>query len=196
MPIVIDSWHGVVMAAVFQIWHASPDFPAISGKLCLRFPSVHVNYLEGETNITKMASNTNREDDSNPRKKFEDVCRELNMDGETSEEAWKSYEKIKTNYSLEVCCWTVYFVVTDTPRNCFFVEIERFVWAINLTFAPKRLYFTHFLSVAFQGKSIHWLACALYVACRRSVVPTVDSSGTVEGNCVSLTRLIRASGLR
>ncbi|KAK3744453.1 hypothetical protein QZH41_012866 [Actinostola sp. cb2023] len=93
-----------------------------------------------------MASNTNREDDSDPRERFDSVCRELNMDEDTSEEAWKSYERIRTNYSLE-------------------------------------------------GKSIHWLACSLYVACRRSVVPTVDSSGTVEGNCVSLTRLIRASGL-
>ena len=53
--------------------------------------------------------------------------------------------------------------------------------------------FKHFL---FQGESLHWLACALYVACRKSVVPTVDSSGTVEGNCVSLTRLLRAAKLR
>ncbi|KAG8131886.1 hypothetical protein E2320_009781 [Naja naja] len=39
-----------------------------------------------------------------------------------------------------------------------------------------------------KGDIIHWLACALYVACRRSVVPTVGSS-LMKGNCVSLTRI-------
>ncbi|XP_053519234.1 retinoblastoma-like protein 2 isoform X2 [Artibeus jamaicensis] len=42
-----------------------------------------------------------------------------------------------------------------------------------------------------MGNDLHWLACALYVACRKSV-PTV-SKGTVEGNYVSLTRLLRCS---
>lgn len=54
----------------------------------------------------------------------------------------------------------------------------------------------NYQALFFQGDSLHWLACALYVACRKSVVPTVDSSGTVEGNCVSLTRLLRAAKLR
>uniref|UniRef100_A0A0L8H0F6 Retinoblastoma-associated protein A-box domain-containing protein n=1 Tax=Octopus bimaculoides TaxID=37653 RepID=A0A0L8H0F6_OCTBM len=40
-----------------------------------------------------------------------------------------------------------------------------------------------------EGEPLHWLACAAYVACRRSVVPTVGQ-GTMEGNCVSLTRLL------
>ncbi|XP_036922206.1 retinoblastoma-like protein 2 isoform X3 [Sturnira hondurensis] len=42
-----------------------------------------------------------------------------------------------------------------------------------------------------MGNDLHWLACALYVACRKAV-PTV-SRGTVEGNYVSLTRLLRCS---
>ncbi|KAL7985467.1 hypothetical protein Chor_004037 [Crotalus horridus] len=33
-----------------------------------------------------------------------------------------------------------------------------------------------------EGDIIHWLACALYVACRRSIVPTVGSS-LMKGNC-------------
>lgn len=48
---------------------------------------------------------------------------------------------------------------------------------------------THYV---LEGEQLHWLACAAYVACRRSVVPTVGH-GTVEGNCVSLTRLIRTA---
>ncbi|KAL5021351.1 hypothetical protein ScPMuIL_000506 [Solemya velum] len=43
-----------------------------------------------------------------------------------------------------------------------------------------------------EGDQIHWLACTLYEACRRSIVPTVGR-GTVEGNCVSLTRLLRSA---
>uniref|UniRef100_G3URC1 Uncharacterized protein n=1 Tax=Meleagris gallopavo TaxID=9103 RepID=G3URC1_MELGA len=41
------------------------------------------------------------------------------------------------------------------------------------------------------GNELHWLACALYVACRKAI-PTV-SRGTVESNYVSLTRILRCS---
>jgi hypothetical protein len=36
------------------------------------------------------------------RQGFEDLCRALNMDEEASNEAWKSYENISKNYTLEV----------------------------------------------------------------------------------------------
>ncbi|XP_030313362.1 retinoblastoma-like protein 2 isoform X3 [Calypte anna] len=42
-----------------------------------------------------------------------------------------------------------------------------------------------------EGNDLHWLACALYVACRKAI-PTV-SRGTAEGNYVSLTRILRCS---
>ncbi|XP_059192050.1 retinoblastoma-like protein 2 [Centropristis striata] len=73
---------------------------------------------------------------------FEDLCRALNMDEEASSEAWKTYQNISRNFTLE-------------------------------------------------GSELHWLACALYVACRSSV-PTVGK-GTAEGNYVSLTRILRCS---
>ncbi|KAF7995614.1 hypothetical protein HCN44_006721 [Aphidius gifuensis] len=42
-----------------------------------------------------------------------------------------------------------------------------------------------------EGDQIHWLGCALYVACRESSTPTVGRPGSnVEGNLVSLTRLL------
>uniref|UniRef100_A0A670JTE1 RB transcriptional corepressor like 1 n=1 Tax=Podarcis muralis TaxID=64176 RepID=A0A670JTE1_PODMU len=44
------------------------------------------------------------------------------------------------------------------------------------------------------GETVHWLACALYVACRKSIIPTVGS-GMREGNCVSLTRILRSAKL-
>ncbi|XP_039239753.1 retinoblastoma-like protein 1 isoform X3 [Pipra filicauda] len=45
-----------------------------------------------------------------------------------------------------------------------------------------------------EGEPLHWLACALYVACRRSRVPTVGSV-PMEGNGVSLTRILRSARL-
>ncbi|KAM6248480.1 retinoblastoma-like protein 1 isoform 2-T2 [Porphyrio hochstetteri] len=45
-----------------------------------------------------------------------------------------------------------------------------------------------------EGEALHWLACALYVACRKSLVPTVGS-GLMEGNGVSLTRILRSARL-
>lgn len=47
-----------------------------------------------------------------------------------------------------------------------------------------------------EGNQLHWLACALYVACRKSTVPVVGSVNTfIEGNLVSLTPILRACGL-
>lgn len=44
-----------------------------------------------------------------------------------------------------------------------------------------------------QGDQTHWLCCALYISCRRTKTPTVGrSDALVEGNCVSLTRLLRS----
>ncbi len=42
---------------------------------------------------------------------------------------------------------------------------------------------------------MHWLACALFVACHNSAVPTVNKQGVVGGNGISLTRLLRSCKL-
>ncbi|KAL6425135.1 hypothetical protein ACFW04_009426 [Cataglyphis niger] len=77
----------------------------------------------------------------------QDLCQKLNMDATAASEAWKSYETIRQNYTLE-------------------------------------------------GDQLHWIGCALYVACRKSSTPTVGRTGTnVEGNCVSLTRLLQLCNL-
>ncbi|GIY19302.1 retinoblastoma-like protein 1 [Caerostris extrusa] len=76
------------------------------------------------------------------RERFQELCADLNMDGTATDEAWQSFLKISSTYTLE-------------------------------------------------GDPMHWLACALYVACRTIAVPTVKGS-LVEGNYVSLTRLLRS----
>ncbi|XP_051563026.1 retinoblastoma-like protein 1 [Myxocyprinus asiaticus] len=45
-----------------------------------------------------------------------------------------------------------------------------------------------------EGDVVHWLVCSLYAACRKSSTPTVGR-GVMEGNCVSLTRILRSSKL-
>uniref|UniRef100_H3CMM7 Retinoblastoma-like protein 1 n=1 Tax=Tetraodon nigroviridis TaxID=99883 RepID=H3CMM7_TETNG len=45
-----------------------------------------------------------------------------------------------------------------------------------------------------EGEVVHWLACSLYAACRKGSTPTVGK-GLMEGNCVSLTRILRSSRL-
>ncbi|KAL3288204.1 hypothetical protein HHI36_002654 [Cryptolaemus montrouzieri] len=45
-----------------------------------------------------------------------------------------------------------------------------------------------------EGDPLHWLGCAVFVACRKSLTPTVGSS-VIEGNCVSLTSLLRYCNL-
>ena len=36
------------------------------------------------------------------RDEYDRLCRELNMDAETAEKAWKEYKEIRENYTLEV----------------------------------------------------------------------------------------------
>ena len=40
--------------------------------------------------------------DENTERRFEELCMDLNMDRNAKEEAWQSYERINTNYTLEV----------------------------------------------------------------------------------------------
>lgn len=43
-----------------------------------------------------------------------------------------------------------------------------------------------------SGNEIHWLCCAIFLACRSQITRTVgNQSSVLEGNCVSLTRLLR-----
>ncbi|KAG8233553.1 hypothetical protein J437_LFUL013765 [Ladona fulva] len=53
-------------------------------------------------------------------------------------------------------------------------------------------YDTNRQNYTLEGDHLHWLCCALYVACRKATVPPVGKPGSsVEGNCVSLTNLLK-----
>lgn len=46
------------------------------------------------------------------------------------------------------------------------------------------------MNYTLEGDSNHWIACALYVECRNGNIPTVAHTSRIEGNCVSLRRLL------
>lgn len=63
-----------------------------------------------------MASSSDDEE-ANSSERFDNLCRDLNMDEETSQEAWSSYQKISTNYTLEVpFCLCAFVFVTCLLR--------------------------------------------------------------------------------
>ncbi|KAM9218894.1 retinoblastoma-like protein 1 [Leptosomus discolor] len=76
--------------------------------------------------------------------------------------------------------------------------IERLCQELNLDAASAAEALRDFTALrgtySLEGEALHWLACALYVACRKSLVPTVGS-GLMEGNGVSLTRILRSAKL-
>ncbi|NWS14308.1 RBL1 protein, partial [Pachyramphus minor] len=76
--------------------------------------------------------------------------------------------------------------------------VERLCRDLNLDAASAAEALRDFTALrgtySLEGEPLHWLACALYVACRRSRVPTVGS-GPMEGNGVSLTRILRSARL-
>ncbi|XP_015736711.1 retinoblastoma-like protein 1 isoform X4 [Coturnix japonica] len=100
----------------------------------------------------------------------ERLCRELNLDAGSAAEALRDFTALRGTYSLEVG--------GEAGR-------QAATWRVGP--GPTR-------GVALQGDAQHWLACALYAACRRRVLPTVGC-GTVEGNGVSLTRILRSARL-
>ena len=77
-----------------------------------------------------------------------------------------------------------------------FTRFEELCLDLNMDISSKDEAWLNYQTIranfSLEGDQMHWLVCALYEACRRTSVPTVGR-GTVEGNCVSLTRLLRSS---
>ena len=66
----------------------------------------------------------------------------------------------------------------------------------NENYFSHQVYLLTPISFHFKGNQIHWLACALYVACQNSNLPTIGNYGAnIDGNGVSLTRQLRSCSL-
>lgn len=77
-----------------------PYFPAIGRMLFFAMDDVCCWFPELIVNKAKMEP-TEETDDAVERR-YNELCLDLNMDKGTKEEAWESYQKIKTKYTLEV----------------------------------------------------------------------------------------------
>lgn len=77
-----------------------PYFPAIGRMLFFAMDDVCCWFPEFIVNKAKMEP-TEETDDAVERR-YNELCLDLNMDKGTKEEAWESYQKIKTKYTLEV----------------------------------------------------------------------------------------------
>uniref|UniRef100_A0A7M4F9I2 Retinoblastoma-like protein 1 n=1 Tax=Crocodylus porosus TaxID=8502 RepID=A0A7M4F9I2_CROPO len=88
--------------------------------------------------------------------------------------------------------------IFESAQGAARIAIERLCQELNLDAASAAAALRDFTALqgtySLEGEIVHWLACALYVACRKSVIPTVGS-GLMEGNCVSLTRILRSAKL-
>lgn len=96
--------------------------------------------------ISLEMANSSDDDDLTSSDRFENLCRELNMDEETAGEAWSSYERISRNYTLEVryMLQVVHFGVScafqaaSCPKSCNCIR------NINLDY-PRAILYTGFL---------------------------------------------------
>uniref|UniRef100_A0A336M5G2 CSON004352 protein n=1 Tax=Culicoides sonorensis TaxID=179676 RepID=A0A336M5G2_CULSO len=71
---------------------------------------------------------------------------------------------------------------------------------LNMDEGAKERSWQSYRSISYNytlnGNQTHWLCCSIFVACRQSLTKTVgDQSSVLEGNCVSLTRLLRICGI-
>jgi hypothetical protein len=63
--------------------------------------------------------------DENIEQRFEELCLDLNMDKSAKDEAWQAFERISTNYTLEVgfprsfpfSVWLPFFCKSPVPNH-------------------------------------------------------------------------------
>ena len=76
-------------------------------------------------------------DQENTEEKFRGLCADLNIDRNTADEAWRNYETISTNYTLEVrlmfcSLWFCWLTIAEPSMQYYSVESATFVFLIQL----------------------------------------------------------------
>lgn len=149
------------------------------------------------------------ESDDNWVSKMESLCSALNVDTAAAKKSMDSILDVKGNFTLDVSILNELNIITEVPYVLFLLNALITFTQIFINYLkelPNSLSQHHscdlikkyilLLTWLFQGDPLHWMACALYVACRTSITPTVQPGKTVEGNCVSLTKLLRLCNIR
>lgn len=102
-----------------------------------------------------------------------------------------SHLSVQLQRLINIICWRHKFLKVKINVSTLCVVYKQGLAAIS-SFEPDDCACA---CVCVQGEVIHWLACSLYAACRKGSTPTVGR-GLMEGNCVSLTRILRTAKLR
>ncbi|XP_014208875.1 retinoblastoma-like protein 1 isoform X1 [Copidosoma floridanum] len=89
---------------------------------------------------------------------------------------------------------------SDDIEDSTFVKHQDLCQKLNMDASAANEAWTSYENIrqhyTLEGDQLHWIGCALYVACRKATTPTVGKTGTnIQGNCVSFTRLLRLCNL-
>jgi len=58
------------------------------------------------------------------KKRFKDLCSDLNLDKSSADEAWNSYQRIGINYTLEVCFDSFIYLLYNLTFS-YFIDLYR-----------------------------------------------------------------------
>lgn len=103
---------------------------------------------------TKMGQSDDIEDSTYSR--HQDLCQKLNMDATSASEAWKSYETIRQNYTLEVLFELLHFRGGFKPHLIIWISCDSISLFLMLT--TVLLFVILFLASYW----IIWLFCAMF----------------------------------
>ena len=99
-PATCPRWNSSITKHNFSSNKPTQDGRNPSDNLFVSICILGLTFPEKISNFTKMGLSD--EGDESVHQKFEDICLDLNMDTTTKHNAWINYNKILTNYSLEV----------------------------------------------------------------------------------------------
>ncbi|XP_018323439.1 retinoblastoma-like protein 1 isoform X2 [Agrilus planipennis] len=89
-------------------------------------------------------------------------------------------------------------VLSEDYDNHLYKKYQELCNKLNLDVGTTNQAWESFQSIlsnyTLEGDPLHWLGCSIFVACRRTTTLTVGRT-VVEGNCVSLTSLLRYCNL-
>ncbi|KAF5305107.1 hypothetical protein FQA39_LY09369 [Lamprigera yunnana] len=89
-------------------------------------------------------------------------------------------------------------VLSEDSNDHLYKKHQELCTKLNLDISTVTQAWENFQSIqtnfSLEGEPLHWLGCAVFVACRKSMTPTIGRT-VMEGNCVSLTSLLRHCNL-
>lgn len=68
------------------------------------------------------------------KKRFKDLCLDLNLDKTSADEAWQSFQRIGINYTLEVSSFIITYIAHFHNHQFLQSVLSHFICYINFTF--------------------------------------------------------------